>query len=166
LADTLKVLRNYGSRRKYYNEVKGYNSRLDELQAALLRVKLRKLDEWNERRRVVAAHYLQTWNQLPHLTQPLVPTWAEPVWHLYVVRHPARDALQQKLTEAGVGTLVHYPVPPHLSGAYAEKKLQRGTFPIAETLADSVLSLPIGPHLSIDQATQVGEIVSRAARCE
>jgi dTDP-4-amino-4,6-dideoxygalactose transaminase len=166
LADTLKVLRNYGSRRKYYNEVKGYNSRLDELQAALLRVKLRKLDEWNERRRVVASHYLQSWNQLPRLIQPMAPTWAEPVWHLYVVRHPARDVLQQKLTEAGVGTLVHYPVPPHLSGAYAENKFLRGTFPIAEALADSVLSLPIGPHLSIDQAAQVTEIVNRAAQCD
>ncbi len=159
LADRVRTLRNYGSKKKYYNECKGFNSRLDELQAALLRVKLAKLDEWNDRRRKIAAFYLSAMQGLPDLTLPTVPKWAEPVWHLFVVRHPRRDALQQRLTEAGIGTLIHYPVPPHLSGAYAEMGLQRGAFPLAEQLADSVLSLPMGPHLSLDQAQHVAATV-------
>jgi dTDP-4-amino-4,6-dideoxygalactose transaminase len=155
LADRVRVLRNYGSKKKYYNEVKGYNSRLDELQAAFLRVKLKKMDEWNERRRRVAGQYLAALNQFPGLRLPFVPEWAEPAWHLFVVRHSKRDALQQRLTEAGIGTLIHYPVPPHLSGAYADSRYARGAFPIAEELADQVLSLPMGPHLSREQADSV-----------
>ena len=159
LADKIRVLRNYGSQKKYYNEVKGYNSRLDELQAAFLRVKLKKLDEWNTRRRDVAARYLAGMSGSPGLTLPSVPDWAEPVWHLFVIRTPKREQLRQKLTAADVGTLIHYPVPPHLSGAYADGKWARGAFPIAEHLADSVLSLPIGPHLTSAQADFVVEQV-------
>lgn len=147
LADRLRVLRNYGSRVKYHNEVKGFNSRLDPLQAALLRVKLRHLPEWNRRRRAVAAVYLKELAEVEELELPQLPDWAEPCWHLFVVRHPRRDELQQALTAAGVGTLIHYPIPPHLSGAYADAGLRRGDFPIAEVLADTVLSLPMGPHL-------------------
>jgi dTDP-4-amino-4,6-dideoxygalactose transaminase len=153
LADRVRTLRNYGSKKKYYNECKGYNSRLDELQAALLRVKLRHLDAWNQRRAAVAARYQAA---LPaELTLPWVPEWAEPVWHLYVVRHPRRDRLQQALTDRGVGTLIHYPVPPHLSGAYAGPQWPRNTFPVAEQLADTVLSLPMGPHLRQEQVDHV-----------
>jgi len=155
LAGKVRVLRNYGSQKKYYNEVKGYNSRLDELQAAFLRVKLKKLDEWNVRRRDMAAQYLVGMSDSPGLTLPFVPAWAEPVWHLFVVRHYQRDALQQRLTEADIGTLIHYPVPPHLSGAYAEAGWKRGAFPIAEELANTVLSLPMGPHLSREQSSYV-----------
>ena len=155
LADRVRSLRNYGSKKKYYNDVKGYNSRLDELQAAFLRVKLKKLDEWNARRREVAARYLAGMSGLHGVTLPAVPAWAEPVWHLFVVRHSRRDGLQQKLTEAEIGTLIHYPVPPHLSGAYADGKWSRGAFPIAEDLADTVLSLPMGPHLSKKQVEVV-----------
>jgi dTDP-4-amino-4,6-dideoxygalactose transaminase len=155
LADKIRILRNYGSKKKYYNEVKGYNSRLDELQAAFLRVKLKKLDGWNGRRRAVAENYLQGLRGATDLTLPFVPTWAEPVWHLFVVRHPKRDWLQQKLAEKEIGTLIHYPVPPHLSGAYADAKWQRGNFPIAEELSDIVLSLPMGPHLAKEQADYV-----------
>ncbi|MGO9585228.1 MAG: DegT/DnrJ/EryC1/StrS family aminotransferase [Limisphaerales bacterium] len=155
LADRIRTLRNYGSKKKYYNEVKGYNSRLDELQAAFLRVKLGKLDEWNARRREMAPRYLAELANLPDLTLPLAPGWGEPVWHLFVVRHPKRDALQQKLTEAGIDTLIHYPVPPHLSGAYADRGWKRGAFPIAEELAQTVLSLPMGPHLAKEQASHV-----------
>jgi dTDP-4-amino-4,6-dideoxygalactose transaminase len=164
LADRVRTLRNYGSQKKYYNEVKGFNSRLDELQAAFLRVKLKSLEEWNERRRAVAGRYLAEWRGAPGLTLPFVPAWAEPVWHLFVVRHPKRDALQQKLTAAGIGTLIHYPVPPHLSGAYADGKWVRGDFPIAEALADTVLSLPIGPHLSNEQVALVVEEVNRVTK--
>ena len=155
LADRLRVLRNYGSRVKYYNEVKGFNSRLDELQAALLRAKLPRLLEWNERRKRVAAHYLAALEGVPDLTLPFVPGYAEPAWHLFVVRHPDRDALQRHLAERGVGTLVHYPVPPHLQDAYADLGRAAGTLPLAERMAREVLSLPIGPHLSAEQADYV-----------
>jgi dTDP-4-amino-4,6-dideoxygalactose transaminase len=162
LAERVRTLRNYGSKKKYYNEVKGYNSRLDELQAAFLRVKLKKLDEWNDRRRAVAGHFQSKLDRESELTLPFVPAWAEPVWHLYVIRHPKRDALQQRLMEAGIGTLIHYPVPPHLSGAYADAGWKRGAFPIAENLAGTALSLPMGPHLAKKQADKVIETVNRA----
>ncbi|MCX8089433.1 MAG: DegT/DnrJ/EryC1/StrS family aminotransferase [Verrucomicrobiae bacterium] len=155
LAERVRALRNYGSRRKYVHDLKGFNSRMDELQAAFLRAKLRRLDEWNERRRRIAARYLEALRGVPGLILPHVPDWAEPVWHLFVVRHPERDRLQQKLAEAGVGTLIHYPVPPHLSGAYADGGWKRGAFPIAESLADTVLSLPMGPHLTEAQVEAV-----------
>jgi dTDP-4-amino-4,6-dideoxygalactose transaminase len=155
LAERIRMLRNYGSRKKYFNECQGYNSRLDELQAAFLRVKLKRLDEWNDRRRKVAARYLAKWKDLAGLTQPFVPEWAEPVWHLFVVRHPKRDTFQQSLARDGLGTLIHYPVPPHLSGAYTGGPWKRGTFPIAESLADTVLSLPMGPHLTEEQVDEV-----------
>lgn len=148
LAETVKKLRNYGSTVKYHNEIKGYNSRLDEVQAAWLRVKLSKLDEWNERRQRIAFSYIQTLNNLPDLTLPYVPEWAKPVWHLFVIRHQNRNILQKRLTEAGVATLIHYPIPPHLQSAYAEMRSQPGSLMITEKLADQVLSIPIGPHLS------------------
>jgi dTDP-4-amino-4,6-dideoxygalactose transaminase len=151
LADRVRVLRNYGSRVKYQHEAAGFNSRLDELQAALLRVKLRRLDEWNERRRSVARRYLAELAGHPELQLPHVPDWAEPVWHIFPVLHPRRDRLQQSLKEAGVGTLVHYPVPPHRSGAYGHRGFIPGAFPIAENLAATELSLPMGPHLSPEQ---------------
>jgi dTDP-4-amino-4,6-dideoxygalactose transaminase len=162
LADRVRTLRNYGSKKKYYNEFKGYNSRLDEIQAAFLRVKLKKLDEWNGRRSAVAQKYQEALHG-SGMTLPFVPSWAEPVWHLYVIRHPQRDLLQQKLTEAGIGTLIHYPVPPHRSGAYANGQTPNGAFPIAEELSHSVLSLPIGPHLKPAQVQAVIEQVRRAA---
>ena len=155
LADRIRLLRNYGSKIKYYNEEKGYNSRLDELQAAFLRVKLAKLDEWNERRRRIAAFYFEKLEEgiteRSELILPLVPSWTEPVWHLFVIRHFQRDELQKKLTAAGIDTLIHYPIPPHLSGAYAESRSETPAFPnlpIAEQLAQTVLSLPMGPHLA------------------
>lgn len=148
LADRVRVLRNYGSRVKYHNEVAGFNSRLDELQAAFLRVKLRRLDEWNGRRRDVARRYLAELAGHPDFRLPHVPEWAEPVWHIFPVLHPGRDCLQQRLKGAGIGTLVHYPVPPHLSGAYGQMGFSRGAFPVAEDLAATELSLPMGPHLA------------------
>jgi dTDP-4-amino-4,6-dideoxygalactose transaminase len=159
LADRVRTLRNYGSKKKYFYESKGFNSRVDEIQAAFLRVKLGKLDEWNDRRRATAARYLAGLSGMADLILPFVPAWAEPVWHLFVVRHPQRDSLQQKLTASGIGTLIHYPVPPHLSGAYADGKRARGAFPIAENLAETVLSLPMGPHLTAEQAAAVIETV-------
>lgn len=151
LCDRLRVLRNYGSRVKYVNEVVGWNSRLDELQAALLRVKLRHLDAWNERRRPLAKLYADSLPRLyPDLVLPVVPDWAEPCWHLYVVQSANRQALQADLTARGVGTIIHYPIPPHLQTAYTHLGYGRGAFPIAERLADQVLSLPMGPHVDAD----------------
>lgn len=147
IADRVRVLRNYGSRVKYFNEVQGFNSRLDPLQAAILRVKLTYLDEWNVRRRKVAQTYSSTLDKTG-LLLPEVPGWADPVWHLYVVRHPMRDLLQQRLTEAGIETLIHYPVPPHRQRAYADNGFGGNTFPVAEQMACELLSLPMGPHLS------------------
>lgn len=149
IADRIQVLRNYGSRVKYVNEVKGFNSRLDPIQAAVLRVKLRVLDEWNGRRREIAQRYLEGLAG-SGLMLPQVPEWAEPVWHLFVVRHPERDALVKRLNEAGVGTLIHYPVPPRLQGAYAEMGFGVGAFPVAERMAGEVVSLPMGAQMAAE----------------
>ena len=158
LADRIRLLRNYGSKAKYYNEEKGFNSRLDELQAAFLRVKLRKLDEWNLRRRNIAEIYLAELADVPDLILPYTPDWDEPVWHLFVVRTRQRDTLQQHLAAQGMQTLIHYPIPPHLSGAFAELRFPTynpSNLPIAEQLAQTVFSLPMGPHLSVDAAHKV-----------
>ncbi|MFD9896279.1 DegT/DnrJ/EryC1/StrS family aminotransferase [Amycolatopsis sp. NPDC059027] len=154
LADKVRLLRNYGSRVKYQHEVLGTNSRTDELQAAVLRVKLSRLDEWNARRARVADRYLAGLKGLD-LELPGVAEWAEHAWHLFVVRATDRDVLAARLGEAGVGTLVHYPVAVHASPAY--QPLGLGPFPLSERLADEVLSLPIGPHLTDDQ---VGAVIS------
>ena len=125
LADRIRVLRNYGSRVKYVNEVRGVNSRLDPIHAAVLRVKLAHLDAWNERRRDIARLYSDALMG-SGLVLPHAPEWAEPVWHLYVVRSPERDALQNRLTSAGVGTLIHYPIPPHMQEAYVKSRFGAG----------------------------------------
>ena len=163
IADRLRVLRNYGSRVKYVNEVQGYNSRLDPLQAAILRVKMAKLDEWNARRSAIAQRYQQALVNCG-LTLPHVPDWAEPVWHLYVVQHPQRDALQKALADNGVGSLIHYPIPPHLQQAYSTAGWGLGAFPLVERMADQVLSLPVGPHLLDDQVEKVIEHVAAFIR--
>jgi len=147
LAERIVVLRNYGSKLKYQNEVVGFNSRLDELQAALLRVKLKKLDEWNNRRIKVAEHYFCELSTQIDLVLPYVPEWADPVWHLFVVRHSQRNALQKSLNDAGIGTMIHYPIPPHLQSAYSELGYNKGAFPIVEKMAEELVSLPISPHL-------------------
>lgn len=162
IADRLNVLRNYGSRVKYVNEIQGYNSRLDPLQAAILRVKLAKLDEWNARRNSIAQHYQKNLVNCD-LTLPHIPNWAQPVWHLYVLRHPKRDALQKELVDAGVGTLIHYPIPPHLQGAYENLNLKVGTFPISEGMHQQVLSLPIGPNITLQDANTVIAAVREAS---
>ena len=158
LADRVRVLRNYGSRSKYFNEVRGFNTRLDEIQAAVLRVKLQYLEEWNSRRRHIAELYLRELKDTG-LILPYVPDWAEPVYHLFVVRSPLRDDLLQHLKDLGVGTLIHYPVPPHLQEAYCDLGHKEGSLPIAERIHHEVLSLPMGPHLSEGEAAVVSEAV-------
>jgi dTDP-4-amino-4,6-dideoxygalactose transaminase len=163
LAERVRLLRNYGSRGKYYNTEKGINSRLDELQAALLRVRLKHLDEWNARRTAIAETYL---NELEcaRLLLPLVAEGAEPVWHLFVIRSNMRDTLQRQLKDAGVNTLVHYPVPPHLQEAYNDLRAPAGTFPITEAIHREVLSLPIGPQLTESDQSRVVQAVKALAR--
>ncbi|SDF43994.1 DegT/DnrJ/EryC1/StrS family aminotransferase [Sporomusa acidovorans] len=159
LAEKVRYLRNYGSRIKYSNDYLGFNSRLDELQAAFLRVKLKHLDEWNRRRRSLAEVYLlKLKNQ--HVDLPFVPEWAEPVWHLFVVRNRSRDSLQWTLKKKGIETLIHYPIPPHLSGAYRILGFKEGDFPLTEQLAKQVLSLPMGPHQKISIVSFVIKAIS------
>jgi dTDP-4-amino-4,6-dideoxygalactose transaminase len=159
LADKIKVLRNYGSQVKYHNQVKGYNSRLDELQAAFLRVRLNCLDEWNQRRRVLADRYLQQLN--PDLYRlPLVPDWAQPIWHVFVARSTSREKVLSQLQAKGIGSMIHYPVPPHLQPAYAELGLGEGTYPISESIHREVLSLPLWPQMSMAQQDYVIEILN------
>lgn len=148
LAESIRTLRNYGSSRKYYHEVVGFNSRLDPIQASILSVKLRHLDVWNGRRKRIAEAYREILKDSP-LTIPEVATWADPVWHLYVVRSRERDKLQDRLRVLKIITMIHYPVPPHLQRAYVNGGWKHGKLPIAEKLAGEVLSLPIGPHINV-----------------
>jgi dTDP-4-amino-4,6-dideoxygalactose transaminase len=157
LAEKIRLLRNYGSRIKYQNDVKGYNSRLDELQAAFLRVKLTKLDEWNQRRRQLAQHYLFQLSEIADLKLPYVPEWAEPVWHLFVITHPQRDRLKSYLDAVEIGTLIHYPIPPHMSIAYSSDILNRRIFPVTENISAKILSLPISPHISDEMLSKAIE---------
>jgi dTDP-4-amino-4,6-dideoxygalactose transaminase len=159
LADKLRMLRNYGSQLKYKNELKGFNSRLDELQAGFLRVKLKKLTVWNQQRKTLANVYQQGLQGVAELTLPYVPQWADPVWHLYVVRSKRRDDLQQYLQSIGIGTVIHYPIPPHLQGAYTELNLTPGSLPISEKIHSEIISLPLDPYLSIADTASVIEAV-------
>jgi dTDP-4-amino-4,6-dideoxygalactose transaminase len=155
LAGKIRLLRNYGSRIRYHHEAKGLNTRLDPMQAAMLRTKLRYLDKWNGLRRQWAELYLEGFGEGTGLRLPAVVEGAKTVWHLFVVCHSQRDALQRHLAEAGVETLIHYPIPPHRSEAYADAGLPAGSFPITEELADTILSLPLGPHMSREAVMQV-----------
>lgn len=159
LADRIRVLRNYGSRVKYVNEVRGYNSRLDPIQAAVLRVKLKHLDAWNDRRSAIAAKYLDSL-ATAGLNLPEAPAFADPAWHLFVVRHALRDSLQRRLAEAGIGSLIHYPVPPYKQQAYAGMGLSVGAFPLASRIAEQALSLPMGPHLRVEEQARVIDVVA------
>lgn len=159
IAERLRVLRNYGSRVKYYNEALGFNTRLDSMQAAVLRIKLRKLDEWNGRRSVVAARYLDAFKDTG-LVLPYVPAWADPVFHLFVVRTERREEFMEFLKARGIGTLIHYPVPPHLQQAYSQLGWKEGSLPLTEKIHREVVSLPMGPHLKEQEV----EAVIRAVR--
>ncbi len=163
LAARIRTLGNYGSAERYVNVEKGVNSRLDPIHAAIMGVKLPHLDAWNARRSRIAALYLDALRDCD-LVLPHVPTWADPVWHLFVVHTPRRDALRAALSADGIATQIHYPIPPHRQAAYAELGLGEGSFPIAERLAAETLSLPIGPHLTMKQAEQVITGVRRHVR--
>ncbi|RSK48402.1 DegT/DnrJ/EryC1/StrS family aminotransferase [Hymenobacter rigui] len=160
LAKKIRTLRNYGSQQKYYNEVIGHNSRLDELQAAVLSAKLPILMEWTSQRREVAALYDQHLAGIADLVLPATAEGATHVYHLYVVRTSRRDELQKYLGEQGIGTLIHYPIPPHLQEAYRFMNFAAGDFSIAEVLATSCLSLPMWPGMREAEV----EAVSNAIR--
>lgn len=157
LAETVAMLRNYGSKAKYYNQLKGGNHRIDELQAAILRVKLPHLDRDNAARRAVAEIYLrEIYN--PLVTLPHVADYGESCWHLFVVRVQERERFVAYLKEKGVGTVVHYPVPPHQQEAYREELGDRA-YPITEAIHNEVVSLPISPVLELSMAHEVARII-------
>jgi dTDP-3-amino-3,4,6-trideoxy-alpha-D-glucose transaminase len=162
LAERVRRLRNYGALGRSDHDLAGANSRLDEVQAAWLRVRLRHLDAWNARRAAAAARYGELLKNCDVLL-PTVPAWAQPVWHLYVVRTRARDAVRRRLAEAGVETLVHYPVAAHLQRAFADLRLREGALPVAERLAQEVLSLPLWPQIAAAQQAHVAAAL-RASR--
>jgi dTDP-4-amino-4,6-dideoxygalactose transaminase len=163
LARGVRMLRNYGSRARYVNEVIGYNSRLDPLQAALLGPRLDVLDDWNARRSRIAKRYLEGLAGTA-LTLPATGAGCEHTWHLFVVRSARRRELREALDKAGVGTDVHYPTPPHLQQAYAHLGFGKGAFPLSEKIHAEVLSLPMGPHMRDDEVEYVIEQVRAAAK--
>lgn len=160
LANQIRILGNYGSNRKHINTAKGFNSRLDPIQAAILRVKLQSLDEWNKRRSAIAERYVHSLRNTD-LRIPFLPQWATSAWHLFVVQHPKRDELLRQLALAGVSAMIHYPVPPHLQRAYSDSGWKVGDFPVTERLAAQVLSLPIGPHLSTDEVGTILQVLGQ-----
>ncbi|SIS59426.1 DegT/DnrJ/EryC1/StrS family aminotransferase [Phaeovulum vinaykumarii] len=162
LAEAVRMIGNYGARVKYDHEIAGVNSRLDPVQAAVLGVKLRHLDAWTERRRQIADIYMKTLAGVPSLRLPALPEGAAPVWHLFVVRHPRRDALAAALADRGVPTALHYPIANHHSGAY-RADFEGRSFPVAEDICATCLSLPIGPHLDLAAAQEIAEIVAETA---
>jgi dTDP-4-amino-4,6-dideoxygalactose transaminase len=158
-ANRIKTLRNYGSAVKYYNEEIGFNNRLDELQAAFLRVKLNYLQEWTNKRIEIAQWYNEALQHKNNLLLPYVHEGADHVYHLYVVRTSNREKLQQELTEKGVQTMIHYPVPPHLQKAYKHLGYKEGDFPIAEEIARTCLSLPVWPGMKYHDIAQIAEVI-------
>jgi dTDP-4-amino-4,6-dideoxygalactose transaminase len=163
LAEAVRLLRNYGSRVKYQHECRGMNSRLDEFQAAFLRVKLHYLDEWNARRTRLAARYAEELADLPDLVLPWTAPGASPAWHQYVVRHRRRDALRRHLHRCGVSTMIHYPVLPHRSAAYQDGASAAQRFPVADRLVGEILSLPMSPHHSDREVTRTIEAIQQFA---
>lgn len=157
LANKARILRNYGSQKKYYNEIIGYNMRLDECQAAFLSVKLKYLDKWTLERQLLAKYYYEHLSGIAEIILPEVAERASHVYHLFVIQADQRDRLQEYLNHSGIGTLIHYPVPPHLQGAYKDLGYKRGDFPIAEMLADSCISLPLWPGMTEIDVRYVAE---------
>jgi len=159
LAEKIRILRNYGSREKYYNEVAGHNMRLDELQAAFLSVKLLKLSQWTKVRQSIAKSYYDLLESVGDLVLPSVHRNASHVYHLFVIRSAFRDELQKHLSVHGIGTLIHYPVPPHLQKAYTSLGYQKGDFPIAEELSETSLSLPLWPGMQSSEIEHVANAI-------
>ena len=156
VAQLCRMLRDHGQSRKYFHDLEGYNARLDAIQAGILRVKLGHLAKWNEQRRERARVYDELFGDTERtVILPHVPSWSRPVYHLYVVRVPDRERVQQDLTAATIGTGIHYPIPLHLLKAYEALGFRAGDFPVAEQAASHVLSLPMFPGLSAQQQERV-----------
>jgi dTDP-4-amino-4,6-dideoxygalactose transaminase len=165
LARTVGMLRDHGQSKKYFHDIEGYNGRLDAIQAGILRVKLKHLERWNEERRKCADGYNELLIPLQGvITTPYRPSWSKPVYHLYVVRTANRKELQNHLTEAGIGTGIHYPIPVHLLGAYASRNWKRGDLPVSEEAADQILSLAMYPGLQGQQQSRVAEVIAEFAQ--
>lgn len=158
IARKVRMLRNYGSEKKYDHQVLGCNSRLDEIQAAILSVKLSRLDRWNQERRAIAARYAELLPQSV-VQCPSVPSWSQPVWHLYVIRSQHRDALQSHLQAHGIQTVIHYPVAPHKQACYASQ-MPAANYPLAEQLSREILSLPMYPGLTESEQRRIAEVVA------
>ncbi len=156
LVKKMYALRNYGSSTKYENEFKGQNSRLDPIQAAVLNVKIDHFEKANARRKNVALQYTQGLASTG-LILPTVPSWADPVWHLYVIRHPQREKFQKRLSDSGIETGIHYPIPPHLQKAYSDADFSKGKFPLSEKLSGEIISLPMCPSQSQENTDYVLE---------
>jgi dTDP-4-amino-4,6-dideoxygalactose transaminase len=159
LANEASILRNYGSEKKYHNEVVGHNMRLDECQAAFLSVKLKSLKEWTLQRQEIANWYFEALKDIAHIILPATAMDATHVYHTFVIRTENRDRLQEYLTNNGIGTLIHYPIPPHLQKAYQSLGYKKGDFPIAEKIADTCLSLPMWPGMTQEMVTEIGILI-------
>lgn len=157
LYNKIQTLKNYGSQKKYFNEIVGHNMRLDELQAAFLNVKLKYLNHWTKQRQTIASRYIANLEKIDELILPITHTNASHVYHLFVVRTEKRDALQSFLLDNGVSTMIHYPIPPYRQKAYEHVAQKIGSFPIADELATTMLSLPLYPGLSNDEIDYVSE---------
>ena len=160
IARKIRMLRDHGQAKKYYHDMEGYNGRLDSLQAGILRVKLRHLAAWNERRRECASRYQELLGDAPEVIRlPYEPSWSKAVFHLYVVQVENREQLQKNLGEVGIGTGIHYPIPLHLQKAYAHLGYREGDFPVAENAASQILSLPMFPGLTSGQQDRIAQHV-------
>jgi dTDP-4-amino-4,6-dideoxygalactose transaminase len=162
LASKLRALRNYGSEHKYHHPEPGFNSRLDTLQAVVLRAKLKRLEGWNAARRAAARRYDALLGDLPEVIRPATVPGNEHIWHLYVVRVHRRDEVLRRMREAGIEAGVHYPVPIHLQGALRDLGHRRGDFPVAEKAAEEILSLPLYPHITAPQQERVVSVLRQA----
>ena len=160
VADKLRTLRNYGSSKKYYNELLGYNTRLDPIQAEFLNLKLTYLDQMNSQRADLAHRYLEEITN-PHIILPFEPSYTKSSWHLFVIRTKQRELLVKHLESCNIQTLIHYPIPPHLQKAYYSLDYQSGSFPISETIAQECLSIPLYPGLSEEEVSYVIESINR-----
>jgi dTDP-4-amino-4,6-dideoxygalactose transaminase len=159
MAARMKMIRDHGQAKKYYHDIEGYNGRLDSIQAGWLSVKLRHLAKWNESRRALAHRYHELLSEVKDAAlPPIEPSWSKGVYHLYVIRVQDREALQAALSEAGIGTGIHYPIPLHLQKAYRHLSYKQGDFPVTERLAAEIVSLPMFPQLT---AAQQGEVAAK-----
>jgi len=164
IARRVSMLRDHGQSQKYYHDVEGYNGRIDAIQAGILSVKLQHLTRWNEQRRQSGGSYDDLFAPMAAgVTVPYCPSWSKPVYHVYVIRTPDRNELQKHLSEVGIGTGIHYPIPIHLQAAYGSVGWKRGDFPVSEEAADEILSLPMFPGLRFDEQRRVVEVVAEFA---